>query len=196
MQNQDKVKVNKIGSYYYANICGTREQNVFYDDFDYKFFMSLFELYLSKEDPPGQKSIKRLKLDDSVEVLAYCLMPNHFHLLVYQTNKAGLTKLVHGIMIRYSRYFNKKYDNKSPLFENCYQVKAVLSDQSLLDTSRSIHMTPDIWIDYPHSSLRAYLYDDAPCWMDKSRVANLYGSTANYFNFLNNNYKTHKKLVS
>jgi REP element-mobilizing transposase RayT len=152
---------------------GADKQCIFLDDSDYRFFLSLFKDYLSKEKQKG-----------SVEVLAYCLMPDHFHLLLFQLDNDGISKLMQKIMAGYSLYLHSKYSKDGPVFENDYKASRISSDEYLLLVSRYIHRSPDEWIDYPYSSLRAYLYNDTPDWMNKKRIAKLYGSAVKYHEFL------------
>lgn len=195
MPSRNIVKVNVPGSYYHVYARGISKQHIYLDEVDYRFFLSLFERYLSKEDPSEQKPSKYQKLDDSVEVLAYCLMPNHFHLLLYQINEDGMSRLMHSVMTSYSRYFNHKYGRSGPLFESRYKASQILSDEYLLHISRYIHLNPDEWIDYPNSSLRAYFYDDVPSWLNKTRIAELYGSAVKYLEFLEDYQETRDAVV-
>ena len=184
MPSRNVIKINVPNSSYHAYIRGVNKQRIFLDESDYRFFFTLLDRFLSKEDPPEQQKTAYRKLDDSVEVLAYCLMPNHFHLLIYQNKEDGVVELMRGVMTGYNRYFNKKYKRRGPLFESRYDTSRITSDEHLLHISRYIHLHPDEWADYPYSSIRAYLYNDVPCWMNKVRIAELYGSAINYFKFL------------
>ena len=179
------VSKNSIkDSYYHLYTRGISKQNIFQDELDYRFFLSLFERYLSNEIDSGISKNLQHKLDDAIEVLAYCLMPNHFHLLVYQIKENGINMLMHEITTSYGRYFNSKYNRKEPLFESHYKASHIVSNNYLLRISRYIHRNPVGWIDYPYSSIKAYLYDDTSCWMNKKRIAGLYGSAVKYYNFL------------
>jgi len=184
MPSRNVIKINVPESYYHAYMRGASKQNIFLDEADYEYFLSLFDRYLSKETSKGQIDDKYQKLYDSVEVLAHCLMPNHFHLLLYQINKGAMSKLMHSVMTSYGRYFNKKYERSGSLFESRYKASRIASDDYLLHISRYIHLNPNGWIDYPYSSLRAYLYDDAPNWLNKTRISGMYGSAVNYLEFL------------
>lgn len=178
------VKIDVPDSFYHVYTRGISKQTIFHDDADYLYLLSLFERYLSKDIDNARTDATYQKLYDSIEVLAYCLMPNHFHLLVYQIDKSGMSRLMHNIMTSYSRYFNTKYKRSGPLFESRYKASRIEADKYLLHISRYIHLNPDCWIEYPYSSLRAYLYDDVPCWMNKNRVSELYESTDKYYKFL------------
>ena len=184
MPSRNVVKVNVADSYYHVYTRGASKQQIFLDACDFQFFFSLFERYLVKEKSVDQPDNTFVKLHDSVEVLAYCLMPNHFHLLLFQIEEGGMSKLMHGIMTTYSRYFNSKYDRSGPLFESRYKAARIASDKYLLHISRYIHLNPGDWVDYPYSSVRAYLYNDIPDWMNKKRIAELYGSAIKYHEFL------------
>jgi putative transposase len=150
--------------------------------------------YLANEKPDPQQIDHYTKLYDSIELLAYCLMPNHFHLLLYQIEESGMTKLMHGIMTSYSRYFNNKYGRTGPLFESRYKASRVSSDEYLLHISRYIHRNPDAWMDYPYSSIRAYLYNDLPEWLNKIHISDLYGSAIKYHEFLED-YKDKDEII-
>jgi REP element-mobilizing transposase RayT len=177
MPSRNAVKVNAPGNYYQLYADGAGGRFVYTDETDYRFFLSLLGKYLLK--------------NGSVEVLAYCLEPDHFNLLLCQIEKGGVAKLMHEIIIGYNRYFYDKYRVEDLLSESDYEISMVLPD-NLLDISRDIHIKPNEWIDYPHSSLRAYFYDDVPGWLNKTRVAELYGSAVKYLEFL----EDYKKLPS
>jgi len=181
MPSRNVVKINTSGNYYHVCTRGISNHCIFLDEADYQFFYSLFERYLPK--------------DDSVEVLAYCLMPSYFHLLLYQTNKDGMSRLMHSVMASYSRYFNQKYGCNGPLFESDYKIIQTLDDKDLLNISRDIHLSSNDWIDYPNSSLRAYFYDDVPSWLNKTHIAELYGSAVKYSEFLENYQKARDEIV-
>ncbi|MCX6728149.1 MAG: transposase [Candidatus Saccharibacteria bacterium] len=194
MPSRNVIKVNLPVSYYHVYARGSNKHHIFGDESDYLYFLSLFTRYLSKEKSDPQSIDNYQKLYDSIEVLAYCLMQNHFHLLLYQIEEGGMSKLMHGIMTSYSRYFNHKYSRSGPLFESRYKASMITSDEYLLHISRYIHLNPDEWIDYPHSSVRAYLYNDMPDWMNKKRIAELYGSAVNYHRFLEDYQNKDEKI--
>ena len=187
MPNQNISKVNITDNYYHVYTLDNSDQQIFLEESDYWFFFSIVEKFLSKVDPPNQLSNINHNQNGLVEVLVYCMMPNHFHLILYHNNLGAIKKLMNGILKSYGRYFNEKYNNKSQLFSSSFIISRILTDECLLNISRHVHLNPVNWIDYPYSSLRAYLYDDAPCWINKKRISKLYGSTFEYFTFLKDN---------
>ncbi len=190
MQSQNVVKANLLNGYYHVSSQSINKELLFKDESDYRFFSSLFERYLLNKDSQHKKIISSKKIYDSVEVIAFCIMPDGFHLLVYQIDSGGVSNLMHNIMTNYRQYYSDRYKKSARLFDGQYKTQFISSDDKLLHISRYIHIEPCDWIDYPHSSLRAYLYDDVPCWMKKSRIVKLYGSAINYLEFLKDYQKT------
>jgi len=66
-----------------------------------------------------------------VKILAYCLMPNHFHLVVEEIEEGGITKFMHRLGVGYSMYFNKKYERVGVLFQGRYKAALVEDDLQL-----------------------------------------------------------------
>jgi len=77
-----------------------------------------------------------------VTVLAYCLMPNHFHILVRQKNDQGISKYLANIQNSYTKYYNQVNQRKGPLFLNRFRAVRIESDEQLLHVSRYIHLNP------------------------------------------------------
>jgi REP element-mobilizing transposase RayT len=182
MSIRNVVKTNTPDGYFHIHVRGLNGQHIFLDEADYQFFYWLFEGYLSK--------------DDSVEVLAYCLIPSYFHLLLHETSKDSMLILIHSVMAKYSRYFNQKYRRNGSLFESDYKIIQTLDGKDLLNISRDIHLSSNDWIDYPNSSLRAYFYDDAPRWLNKTHIAKIYGSAVKYLEFLEDYQDVSHEIVA
>lgn len=106
------------------------------------------------------KQIKKQK--EIVKVLAYCLMPNHFHLLVRQEAEGGITEFLSKVTNSYTRYFNTKYDRIGPLLQGTFKAKLIDGDAYLLQLSKYIHRNPFKLLQwknkiYPYSSYGYYL---------------------------------------
>jgi len=80
--------------------------------------------------------------DNLVQIIAYCIMPTHFHLVVKQLKNKGITKFVGNILNSYSRYFNLKRKRKGPLWVGPFKNVRVQSDDQLLHLTRYIHLNP------------------------------------------------------
>lgn len=124
------------------------------EDKDYKVFLHFLKKYLSPPTteitlanssltgvtPVRPRIIKSLY--GVVNLLAFCLMPNHFHLLVKQMTKDGITQLMNRISTNYGMYFNKKYQRVGPLFQGVYKAVLIDNDDQLLHLSRYVHLNP------------------------------------------------------
>jgi len=96
------------------------------------------------------------------QVLAYCLMTNHYHLIV-ETPGKSLSKIMHFINSTYTTYVNMKRKRTGHLFQGRYKAILVDKDNYLLELSRYLHLNPvrakmtPKPEDYPYSSYRAYV---------------------------------------
>jgi len=80
--------------------------------------------------------------DKLVEIIAYCLMPTHIHLLLKQLKRNGISTFMGNILNSYSRYLNIKNKRKGPLWESRFKNVEVSSDEQLLHLTRYIHLNP------------------------------------------------------
>lgn len=77
-----------------------------------------------------------------VEIISYCLMPNHFHLLVRQTKNNGISEFISKLTNSYTKYFNTKRARVGPLLQGQFKAVLVETDEQLLHLSRYIHLNP------------------------------------------------------
>ncbi len=146
---------------------------------DYQRALDLIEFYQYENPPLSFSHYKRLPIVDKgnflksleenhqrlVEILAFCLMPNHFHLLLKQTVEKGISIFMSNFQNGYVRYFNIKYDRTGPLFQSVFKAVRIETDEQLLHVSRYIHLNPvtaylieiEGLEDYPWSSFPEYL---------------------------------------
>ncbi len=80
--------------------------------------------------------------DKLVEVLVFCFMPNHIHLLVKQLKEDGITKFMRKIGAGYAGYFNRKYKRKGYVFQNRFRSVYIKDDNQLRTIFNYIHMNP------------------------------------------------------
>ncbi len=158
MPAKNVVKEYVEGGVYHVYNRGVEKRDIFIDDNDYKTFLYFLKTYLSNpeilKESTSQKSQKgstlfktlfnpsRANFYDEVELLAYCLMPNHYHLLVRQKNKDSMLKFMKCLATNYSMYFNKRHERVGSLFQGVYKAVLVKSDEYLLHISRYIHLNP------------------------------------------------------
>ncbi len=77
-----------------------------------------------------------------VDIICYCLMPNHFHFLIKQLKEGGITEFVSKLSNSYTKYYNVKYKRVGPLLQGEFKAVLVESDEQLLHVSRYIHLNP------------------------------------------------------
>lgn len=183
MPSRNILKTNVENSFYHVYARGVAKMPIFIDDEDYSYFRSLFARHLSQDEHISKSGVRYPHLRGSIELVAYCQMPNHFHLLVYQVNEDALTTLMRSIMTAYSRYFNLRHKRTGPLFESRYKAACISNDAHLQHISRYIHLNPRYYARYPHSSYVAYVKSAAPEWLQPGRILELFNSRSAYEDF-------------
>ncbi len=87
----------------------------------------------------GETTVEPDKRNKLVEVLAFCLMPNHFHLLLKQLKDNGVTDFMRKVGTGYSGYFNRKYERKGHVFQNKFVDVRIKGDNQLKNIFVYIH---------------------------------------------------------
>lgn len=138
-----------------------------------------------------------------VEIIAYCLMPNHFHFILKQLIENGISKFLSNFTNSYTRYFNTKNKRTGPLFQGKFKAVMIESDEQLLHLSRYIHLNPysshliknikDIEV-YPYSSFREYIEKDETNFCDKKLVLDNFKDASSYKEFVLNQADYQKKV--
>ena len=147
-------------SYYHIYNRGVEKREIFQDEQDYSVFLSYLKEYLlpknesklnqsladeklnSKEKDRILKLFRLNNFADELSLIAYCLMPNHYHLLVRQTSAQVIDKFMNSLATRYTMFFNRKYKRVGPLYQGVYKAVLVTSNEQLLHLSRYIHRNP------------------------------------------------------
>lgn len=146
------------GEFYHIYNRGTERRAIFSSDDDYVRFMALLYLSNSKSSfniadilKRGDKVYQDLFTEDIsgdlVEIGAYCLMPNHFHLLVRENQEGGVSTFMKKVSNSYTMYFNKKYRRNGALFQGRFKAKHVEDDNYLHYLFAYIHLNPVKLID-------------------------------------------------
>jgi putative transposase len=185
MPSRNVLKIDIADSYYHVYARGSSRKAIYQEEDDFSYFLGLFHRYLSDDEVKDGNGVPYSKLSDDIELLAYCLMNNHFHLLIYQNHEGGMQRLMRGVMTSYSHYFNKKYDQSGPLFESRYKASRISTDEYLMHVSRYIHLNPDDWQTYRFSSIGAYRSNDSSDWLNTDRILQLFSNKTKYMEFVN-----------
>ena len=142
-----RERITEAGIYHIINR-GVERRNIFLDDFDYDFFLGL---------------LLKLTRDYDVVVHTYCLMTNHYHILL-ETHQNNLSKAIQFLNDKYAKYFNKKYKRIGHLWQGRYKSFALYDDAHFWIVAKYIERNPiaanmvNSLNDYKHQSFFQWLH--------------------------------------
>ncbi|MFA6295691.1 MAG: transposase [Candidatus Paceibacterota bacterium] len=135
-----------LNDYYHIYNRGAHKAPIFLDANDYERFVAL--LFAAND-------FNRLKInwyikdfwnepnrDVLVEIFAYCLMPNHFHIGIKEIRENGISTFIHKILTSYTMYYNKKYDHSGTILQGNYKFKHIGNDEYFRYLIDYIHLNP------------------------------------------------------
>lgn len=125
----------------------------YYNNFEAKRSLSLFLRKNSYEVNLFNNQINKI-----VKIISYCIMPDHYHLLLKILKDNLLSKYVNDFENSYTRFFNTKLERKGPLWQSNFKVVKIKSEEQLLHVSRYIHLNP----------VTSYLVDKPENWLYSS----------------------------
>ncbi|KKQ73620.1 MAG: hypothetical protein US94_C0030G0004 [Berkelbacteria bacterium GW2011_GWB1_38_5] len=155
--NKENWLVN--GGVYHVISRSIANYQVFNTDNDYLRMIQLLRFY-QRQNPPtkysqflrsdsaqnmGFSQYFKMVLKDYeklVEIIAYCLMPNHIHLVLKQLQDKGISIFMSNVLNSYTRYFNLLHKRKGPLWESRFKHILVEKDEQLLHLTRYVHLNP------------------------------------------------------
>jgi len=115
------------GGIYHLFNRGCDKRDIFLGDNNYRLFL---------------KKIRLSKDKYNLEIIAYCLMPNHFHLLVRQNSETLISRWIQKVLNGYVQTFNKQIARKGTLFEGSTKPRIINSDEYLANIIHYIHYNP------------------------------------------------------
>jgi len=156
--------------YYHIYNRGANKQEVYFGSADYLRFLETLHrfntlevvgsLYRLRKSRQGETS--KVSPNPAVRILAFCLLPNHFHLLLENLGEVNISKYIQKITDGHTKYINYRSNRTGSLFQGRYQFKEVKSEQQLWYLSAYINGNAEIHDiarveDWPWSSLNYYL---------------------------------------
>lgn len=163
----------------------------------YRFVRPAMRLshFLNLELQQREQLSERLHKKDErrVDIIAYCLMPNHFHFLLKQNRAGGVSRFLADFTNSYTRYFNtRNKGRKGPIFQGVFRAVRIEDDEQLIHISRYIHLNPVVsyiveWKDmlaYPWSSLPEYAGVEKTRICGTEIVLGHFSSSKRYLDFL------------
>lgn len=192
-------------------------------DSEYRRAIATLSYYCYSEKPYSLSRLYRFDLErrneildsmsmtsKSVQVICYCLMPNHFHLLLKQNTDGGISTYLSNFQNSYTRYFNTIHGRDGPIFLNQFKAVEIESESQLVHVSRYIHLNPyvvslveslDNLPGYPWSSLKSYLEGGVNHFVENEIVMSLFKNHLSYKKFVEDeadfrrNLKRNEKLL-
>lgn len=152
-----RKSIFSIGEFYHIYNRGTDKRDIFLDKADYLRFVVLLyaannidAMHISNLKYQGRSLMGILDIDRKdtiVDIGAYCLMPNHFHILVKEKIENGISKFMKKLSTGYSMYFNKRYERTGSLFQGVFKSVYADNDEYLKYLFAYIHLNPIKLID-------------------------------------------------
>jgi len=185
------------GEYYHVFNRGVAKMQIFNNFNDHAHFLKTI-IYYSIEGPKPKFSIfapttttinKNKKI---VDIICYCLMPNHFHFLLRQTRKSGITEFMSKLSNSYTKYINIKNKRIGHLLQGNFKAVHIETNEQLIHLSRYIHLNPIVGYvvknldNYVWSSYHEYIniIDNSIC--DKKIILDQFSSKDEYRQFVLN----------
>jgi putative transposase len=181
-------RTTAVGEYYHVFNRGAQKHSIFHEKEDWMRFLFLM-LYAQSPltmsnggriakggsttygfEVPFETQ-ERIVTERFVELISFCLMPNHFHLIVHETKEGGIAAYMQRVLVGYTMYHNARYQASGHVFQGRYKTTHVEDNEQLLYLSSYIHRNPRelrAWKgkeeQYPYSSLQDYV--DKNRWGD------------------------------
>ena len=211
MPAKNSIKKYVADGFYHIYNRGVEKRKIFQDQQDYKVFLSYLKTYLlpkntlslqkqlSRSDVNWKQKDKILKLlnlnnfHKEIELHSFCLMSNHFHLLVKQRSANSIDYFMRSLLTRYSLFFNKKNKRIGHLFQGRYKAVLVKTDEQLLHLSRYIHLNHSASRSArtvfagSYSSYSDYIGKTNTTWLNKKTILSYFPK--------NNPYLSYKSFV-
>jgi len=166
-----KYEPLKEDAYYHIYNCGNNKENIFIEEKNYAYFLSLVKKHLSSV----------------CTILGYFLLKNHFHLLIKtkeNVEKKKISQSFSNLFNAYSKSINKQYNRSGSLFKDRFSRIKIEKEEYLINIIIYIHLNPvhhnftDNFEAYKHSSFKALISDKSTS-LDRDFVLNLYENGEN-----------------
>jgi len=187
------------GFYHIYNL-GVEKRVVFENQHDLQRFLDTLIYYTNKNNKPrfsfrNRETAKKengVPSETLVEIVAYCFMPNHFHLLLKQVSDRGVSMFLSKVTNSYTKYFNKKYRRAGSLFQGTFKAVQIKSGEELVSLSRFIHLNPLTGFvvkdlsRFPFSSYLEYINPTAQSICEKNYILKHFKNPQEYEQFVHN----------
>lgn len=202
MPAKNLSRINKEATYSHIYNQGVEGRVIFNDEVDYQVFLDFLKDYLTPKDPAGIKKDFKIRgrtfqgtphlpknYFNEIELIAYSLTPDRFHLLLHQKTLGSIERLLRSLCTRYSMYFNKKYARSGALFEGPYKSAQIKDEKELSNLTASLHNSSN------NSSYPEYLGARDNPWVKPQVVLSLFKNGPDYKDFVETERDKSDQLV-
>ena len=210
MPSKNSLKKYRANSYYHIYNRGVNKQVIYQDKQDYAVFLNYLKEYLS---PVPKTDLKRTisvnekdyqikdyqckNHNNKIILNCYCLMNNHYHILIKQKHTKDIEFFMRSLATRYTTYFNKRHQRTGPLFEGTYKAILVDSNEQLIHLSRYIHLNPHPRpLNSQPSSYSDYLNQKQTTWIDPQPILKHFKNSLEYKKFVQNKNQSALSIIS
>lgn len=185
MPTKNVVKVFYPDTYHHVYNRGWNRGKIFLDSDDYLRFEQLLACRLGPHVEKDKKGREYPHYYPGLRLNAYCLMGNHFHMLIHiGDDTTQLSSMMSGVISAYTAYFNKKYKRRGSLFESSYKAVQMVDDSQFMHITRYIHLNHSKYSQWLHSSYSDYIGHSRE-WIHSEDVLGLFDSKEQYIEFIN-----------
>lgn len=155
--------------FYHVFNRGVEKRKIFSTPEDHERFLQSIYYYQFDGPKPKLSTHKRFRLIEFdknpkiVDIVCYCLMLNHFHLLIRQVKSGGACEFMRKLLNSYTKYYNTKHDRVGHLFQGTFKAVDIENDDQLLHLSRYIHLNP--FASNLTENLDTYKYSSYPSYI-------------------------------
>ncbi|MEK7064171.1 MAG: transposase [Patescibacteria group bacterium] len=204
------------GEVYHVFNRGVERRPIFTSKYEYQHALDIINFYRFTALPMRFSKFKLLPKTDryqlfskiasthmpQVEIIAFCLMSNHFHFLIKQTYDNGISNFVSRFCNSHSKYFNTRHNRVGHLFQGPFKAVRVETEEQLVHLSRYIHLNPVSSFLTPRSGLDKYLWSSYLEYLglknngivNSQSVISLFKSIEEYRSFVNDHIDYAQKL--
>lgn len=197
MPAKNSIKIFVENGFYHIYNRGANKQEIYNNPQDYAVFLKYLKEGLSPPTKPDELKTFEVNIKGTtfispkrqpknffgeIDLIAYVLMPNHFHLLIKQNKSESMEAFMRSVATRYSMYFNKAHNRVGTLFQSVYKAVLIENENYLLHLSRYIHLNPKE--NFPnlisaYSSYADYIGDKHTPWVNPMPVLNFFNNPVN-----------------